>query len=62
MIGGAGWSFYLFVSLAPNAPYEFLGRARYVSHSGDRPMGITWRLDSPLPARLFERYATLAAG
>ena len=34
-------------------PYFFLGPARYVDHSGSRPMSITWRLEHPLPARLF---------
>jgi len=35
------------------APYVFLGRASYVSHTGDRPIAITWRLSSPMPADLF---------
>ena len=26
------------------SPYVFLGRADYVSHEGDRPIAITWRL------------------
>lgn len=34
------------------APYAFLGAADYVSHTGDRPMSITWRLRRPMPARL----------
>jgi hypothetical protein len=29
------------------APYLFLGTGRYVSHSGDRPIAITWHLDWP---------------
>jgi len=33
--------------------FTFLGTARYVSHHGDRPMKITWRLDRPMPADLF---------
>jgi superfamily II DNA or RNA helicase/HKD family nuclease len=57
-----GWSFFLFVRTARESPYAFLGRVRYVSHAGDRPIGITWRLDAPMPAMLFERYATLASG
>ena len=32
------------------APYVFLGPASYVSHRGTRPIGITWRLHTPMPA------------
>ena len=31
------------------SPYLFLGPATYVSHEGDRPIAITWRLDTPMP-------------
>ncbi len=41
-------------------PYFFLGPARYVTHTGSRPMSITWRLEHPLPARLFRILARLA--
>ena len=41
-------------------PYSFLGPARYVSHTGSRPMSITWRLEHSLPARLFRILARLA--
>ena len=34
-------------------PYTFLGLAHYVSHTGDRPIAITWRLDRPMPADLY---------
>jgi len=34
-------------------PYTFLGRAAYVSHTGDRPMGITWRLETPMSGEDF---------
>ena len=54
-----GWQFYLFVRTDPDAPYAFLGRVRHQSHTGDRPIAITWRLDTPMTAALFERYATL---
>jgi hypothetical protein len=43
------------------APYTFLGLADYVSHRGERPMGITWRLRRPMPAGFF-REAKVAAG
>ncbi len=29
--------------------YTFLGTADYVSHTGDRPIGITWKLSRPMP-------------
>lgn len=41
-------------------PYLFLGPARYVQHSGDRPIGITWKLTTPMPADFFAA-ATVAA-
>lgn len=35
------------------APYIFLGPADYVSHEGERPMAITWRLRRPMPAEVY---------
>ncbi len=35
------------------SPYVFLGPADYVSHEGDRPMAITWRLRRPMPTEVF---------
>ena len=35
------------------APYLFLGEADYVEHRGERPIAITWRLRSPMPAADF---------
>lgn len=34
-------------------PYTFLGPARYESHTGDRPIAITWRLEQAMPADLY---------
>ncbi len=31
-------------------PFQCLGFARYVRHEGERPMGIRWRLERPIPA------------
>ncbi|MAO79458.1 DUF3427 domain-containing protein [uncultured Nocardioides sp.] len=42
------------------SPYMFLGPASYVSHTGDRPIAITWRLERPMPTDLFT-VATAAA-
>jgi superfamily II DNA or RNA helicase len=35
------------------SPYVFLGPADYVSHEGERPMAITWRLQRALPTEVF---------
>lgn len=45
-----------------SAPFYFLGPARYVSHTGSRPMSITWRLVHALPAKLLRRMARLMVG
>jgi hypothetical protein len=42
-------------------PYMFLGPANYVSHTGDRPIAITWKLDHPMPLDVFSA-ARVAAG
>lgn len=43
------------------SPYLFLGPAKYVSHTGDRPIAITWRLDHAMPTDFFSA-ASVAAG
>lgn len=58
---GNGWSFFLFVRTDPKAAYAFLGPVTYHSHTGDRPIAITWRLEHAMPAVLFEAYATLVS-
>ena len=42
------------------SPYLFLGPATYSSHTGDRPIAITWQLQHALPADFFNA-ATVAA-
>jgi len=42
-------------------PYLYAGPARYVSHTGDRPMRILWKLEHELPADAFLA-ARVAAG
>lgn len=37
--------------------FWLLGPASYVSHEGERPMAITWRLAHPIPGDLFARFA-----
>lgn len=43
-------------------PYHFLGAADYLSHSGSRPISITWRLKSPMPAYLMRQTSRLVVG
>ncbi len=42
-------------------PYMFLGPATYVSHTGDRPMGITWKLRYPMPMDIFTAASVVAS-
>lgn len=42
------------------APYQFLGPATYVSHQGERPIAITWKLEHAMPTDLFHA-ASVAA-
>jgi hypothetical protein len=41
--------------------FWFLGPATYVSHEGERPMAVTWRLKTPLSGDLFARFAAAVA-
>jgi hypothetical protein len=41
--------------------YTFLGPATYVSHTGERPMAIIWRLERSLPGDLFQAFAAAVA-
>lgn len=41
--------------------FVFLGPATYVSHVGELPMAITWRLKHSLPGDLFQRFAAAVA-
>lgn len=42
------------------APYLFLGPARYVTHSGDRPIAITWKLTHSMPMDFFSQASAIA--
>lgn len=57
-----GWSMHLAVQTRSGEPFAYLGPVDYVRHSGDRPVAIVWRLHHPMPAGLFQTYATLASG
>ncbi len=37
------------------SPYTFLGQAKYVSHTGSKPMNIVWELEQPIPAKYLKR-------
>src|SRR6478672_11666101 len=46
--------------LGGGAPYLFLGEASYVEHRGERPIAITWRLRTPMPADHFAAASVVA--
>ncbi|SDJ02473.1 Superfamily II DNA or RNA helicase [Frankineae bacterium MT45] len=41
--------------------FWFLGPATYVSHEGEKPMAVTWKLQTPLPGDLFAAFAAAVA-
>lgn len=41
--------------------FHFLGPATYVSHQGELPMAVTWRLHNALSGDLFQAYAAAVA-
>ena len=45
---------------ADDRAFYFLGPATYVSHQGEFPMAVTWRLEHPLPGDLFAAFAAVA--
>lgn len=62
-----GWRLMLFARRSKRddrgitRPFLFLGPVRYVSHEGERPMSITWKLDHPMPGDWFQQ-VKIAAG
>jgi len=57
--GTNGWQFQLFVRTRKNTPYRACGRAFLQSAEGGKPMSIVWRLETPLPARVFTEFSVL---
>ena len=56
-----GSEVFLFARLTPDErAFWFLGPATYVSHEGERPMAITWKLAHPLPGDLYADFAAAA--
>jgi superfamily II DNA or RNA helicase len=41
-------------------PYTCLGQVDYVQHTGEKPIGITWKLHRPMPADVFATAAAVA--
>jgi hypothetical protein len=57
-----GRSIFLFTRMRPgDRAFWFLGPATYVSHVGERPMAVTWRLQHPLPGDLYQSIAAAVA-
>jgi hypothetical protein len=54
-----GWQFQLFVRPRKGDAYRACGSVAIESSEGDRPMTIVWRLETPLPARLFREFSVL---
>jgi superfamily II DNA or RNA helicase/HKD family nuclease len=46
---------------AEDRAFWFLGPATYVSHEGERPMAVTWKLTTPLSGDLFASFAAAVA-
>ncbi len=44
------------------ATYTFLGTADFLSVAGSKPMNITWRLHSPIPAKHLRKTNKLVVG
>jgi len=49
-----------FTEYGSGAPYLLLGEADYVEHRGERPITITWRLRTPMPAADFSQASVVA--
>ena len=49
-------------TLLGSAPYTFLGTVHHLSHSGNRPVSIIWKLDYKIPPRYLKKTNKLLAG
>ena len=56
---GNGWQFQLFVRVRKSDAYRACGRVQLEQAQGNRPMSLVWRLESPLPVRLFREFSIL---
>ena len=44
------------------APFTFLGTAKYVNHTGSRPMNVIWKLDHKIPAKYIKKTNSMIIG
>ncbi len=54
-----GWQFQLFVRPRKGDAYRACGRVTMQTAEGDRPMSLVWRLEAPLPTKLFREFSVL---
>jgi superfamily II DNA or RNA helicase/HKD family nuclease len=54
-----GWQFQLFVRPRKGDAYRACGPLTLESAEGSRPMSLVWRLQTPLPVRLFREFSVL---
>ncbi|MDZ7591568.1 MAG: DUF3427 domain-containing protein [Rubrivivax sp.] len=54
-----GGQFQLFVRPRKGDAYRACGRVALESAEGDRPMSRVWKLETPLPVRLFREFSVL---
>ena len=53
------WTFQLFVRETKRDAYAACGPVTSISAENGRPIDVVWRLEEPLPARLFARFSVL---
>lgn len=51
----------LFVREHQDQAYLFLGEVEYLRHEGSKPMGIDFKLKTPMPAKEFQGWASIVA-
>ena len=56
---GNGWSFQLFVRQSKGKPYRACGPLVLQKAEGEKPMSLEWKLEVPLPVRLFQEFSVL---
>lgn len=54
-----GWTFQLFARQSKGAPYRACGPVVLQNSEGAKPMSIVWKLQVPLPARMFSEFSVL---
>lgn len=54
-----GWSFQLFIRSNKESAFKACGPVSLIDWSGSKPLSITWRLKTPLSAKLFSEFSVL---